>query len=269
MALLAGILTAGAQVLPLDFADGNGTTSVDQFAGIAGSGWKTAWTAQAGGNVTGFTNTVTNANPLAGGGNYLQTNFSVVGTNQGGQWLRLSRQLDSSAISLSSPVMYAFTLRPDSTVSNSNETFTIFSGTTATNNTGAGDTWKITADGGGWNVYNGPGNTLVGLGKVGASTLSGTTYQFNIYSDPLTKTWSLTINNLTNNVSVSSGVLGWRSTASVENSFLNFISQSGSESAATFGYSLDSLTVIPEPSAVALMALGGAAMVVHFRRRLR
>lgn len=267
MALLAGILTAGAQVLPLDFTDGNGTTSVDQFAGIAGSGWKTAWTTQAGPNVTGFSSTVTNTNPLAGGGNYLQTNFSVVGTNQGGQWLRLSRQLDSSAISLSSPVMYSFTLRPDSTVSNSFETFTIFSGTAATNNTGGGDTWKITADGGGWNVYT--GNTLVALGKVGAAMLSGTTYQFNIYSDPLTKTWSLTINNLTNNSTVSSSVLNWRTTASVENSFLNFISQSGSESAATFGYSLDSLTVIPEPSTVALLALGGAAVLLNFRRRLR
>ncbi len=248
-------------MLPLDFADGNGATSVDQFDGIADSGWSTPWTTAAGANITNYNGTVTNVDPVGDGGNYLQMSFT--GSASTLQWVRLSRQIDSTAISLTSPVRYSFTLRPDSTVSNTNETFTIFSGTAATNNTSAGDTWKITADGGGWNVYN--NNTAVALGKVGATNLAGTDYRFNLLSDPLTKSWSLTIDNLTNGTSsVSSGTLAWRSTASVENSYLNFISQSGS--AGTFGYSLDSIVVVPEPGTVALLALAGAALL-RVRRR--
>lgn len=269
VALVLGLTATAinASVLTLDFADGAGTTSVDQFAGVAGSGWKTGWTNSIGSSTSSYSGTVTNATPLyVGGDNYLSLTFSVTGANTTNQWLRTSRQIDSAAINLSSALTYSFTLRPDSIVSGSNEYFTIFSATAATNFTGGTDTWKITADGGGWHAYS--GGTIVDLGKVGASALLGTDYQFIVYSDPTSQTWALTINNLTNGTSTSSGTMVWRSTATTENSFINIVSGSGSTSAATFGYSLDNISIVPEPVTTALLAISGFGWVaLRVRRR--
>jgi len=269
LCLTLGVASAPAAVLTLDFANGNGTTSVDQYAGIAGSGWNTAWTTAAGSNVTSSTSTVINTTPLySGSGNYLSTSYTVNGLGGGNQWVRVSRQVNSSAISLTSPVSFSFTLRPDSTVSNANETFTIFNATAATQNTGASDTWKITADGGGWNIYN--GNTAVAVGKVGATNLAGTDYQFTINSDPSTKTWTATIFNISNNVTYNSGTLSWRNTAATsENTFLNFVSQGGAATSQTFGYSLDNIVVVPEPSVGTLAAMGGVSFLLLKRWRRR
>lgn len=268
LATMAMCVRVNADVLTLDFAGGNGTTSVDQYTGIAGSGWKTAWTNAAGTSISSYSGTVTNATPLyVGGDNYLSLNFSVTGTNTTNQWIRTSRQVDSTAINLSSAVTYKFTLRPDSTVSGSNEYFTIFSATAATNFTGGTDTWKISADGGGWNVYD--GTTAIGMGKIGALNLSGTDYQFTIFSDPTTQNWTVTINNLTNGTSTTSGTLAWRSkgTSTTEDSFINIVSGSGSTSAAMFGYSLDNLSVIPEPVTAALVMAGGLVLLCVQRTR--
>jgi hypothetical protein len=266
IALAAGLSSLGAQVLPLNFSGGNGTDAVDQYTGIAGSGWKTPWTTAAGSAMSGYSGTVTNTTPLAGGGDYLQMSMTLGATSAGNQWMRLSRQIDNAAINLSSAVMISFTLRPDSLVSNANETFTIFGGTAATNNTGAGDTWKITGDGGGWGVYN--GNTLVNLGRLGPANLQDTTYKFTIYSDPTTKSYVVTIDNLTNGQTITSSTLGWRTTAGVENSYINFVAQAGS--VGTFGYSLDNVIVaVPEPGTVALLALAGGAVALRLIRRRR
>lgn len=259
---LLGLTCAHAAVLTLDFANGNGNTSVDQYTGTAGSGWNTAWTTAAGSSVTSSTSTVINTTPLyTGGGNYLSTSFTVSGTATANQWVRVSRQVNSSAISLTSPVSYSFTLRPDSVVANASETFTIFNATAATPNTGGSDTWKITADGGGWNIYN--GTTVVAVGKVGATTLAGTDYQFTINSDPSTKTWTTTIYNISNNVTYNSGTLSWRNTAATsENTFLNFVSQSGATTSQTFGYSLDNIVVVPEPSVSSLTVVAGLSFLL-------
>ncbi len=270
LCLTLGVASAHAAVLTLDFANGNGTTSVDQYTGTAGSGWNTAWTTAAGSGVTSSTSTVVNTTPLyTGGGNYLSTSFTVSGTTStANQWVRVSRQVNSSAISLTSPVSYSFTLRPDSAVQNTSETFTIFNATAATPNTGGSDTWKITADGGGWNIYN--GSTIVAVGKVGATNLAGTDYQFTINSDPSTKTWTTTIYNITNNSTYNSGTLSWRNTAATsENTFLNFVSQSGATSSQTFGYSLDNIVVVPEPSVGSLTALAGLSFLLLKRYRRR
>ena len=106
-------------------------------------------------------------------------------------------------------------------------------------------------------LYN--GNTAVSAGKIGASNLNGTSYQFTIVSDPSTRTYSVVIDNLDDgSSSFSSGPLDWRNTtATEENTFLNFVSRSGASSAASFGYSLDSVAVIPEPGNLALLGLGG------------
>src|SRR5689334_15758934 len=68
--------SASAQVLTLDFAGGNGTSSVDQYQGIAGSGWNTAWSQSIGAQTDNASLTVTNTSPLySGGGNYLNISY--------------------------------------------------------------------------------------------------------------------------------------------------------------------------------------------------
>lgn len=271
---LVALSSANAQVLTLDFADGNGTTSVDQFQGIAGSGWRGGWINAAGTGVTSYGGNVTNTSPLtSGGGNYLSMNFSVVGGGgTGTQFMRLSRQIDNTAISLTSAVAYSFTLRPDSPQSSANESLTIFSGTSANQSTGPSDTWRITSSGSGWSLSNGDAGQ-VSVGLLGSpNNMSGTAFQFSILSDPTTKTYVATITNLTNNQSFTSAALAWRSgTTNTENTYLNFASVSNASTANTFGYSLDGLSVapVPEPGTVALATLGGLTILVMAAKRRR
>ena len=210
-ALLLGALPLAAQVASLQFANGNGTASVDQYAGATGSGWNDAWSLDTGANVSGSTVTVLGTTPThTGGGNYLSVRYNVAGGTAANQFIRVSRPLDSAAINLAAQVVYEFTLRPDATVSNANQALVLFSGPSSST-----FSWKITADGGGWNVYNGA--TAVALGKVGATNLSGTTYRVWIVSDPATNTWSAIIDNITNSQTVASGTLAWRTAGSAEN----------------------------------------------------
>jgi len=264
--------TVNAQVLTLNFADGNGTTSVDQFQGIAGSGWRGGWLTGAGAGVSSASRDVVNTSPLtSGGGNYLSTSFSVSGTGSNAtQWVRNTRQIDNTAISLSSPVAYSFTLRPDSIQSNSNESLLIFSGAGANNTSSGTDTWRITSSGAGWAFSN--GDTLsVTAGLLGSpNNMSGSIFQFTIISDPSTRTYTGSIQNLTNGQTYSSGALAWRTGAgATENTYLNFVALSGSSTANTFGYSLDGLSVapVPEPGTIALATLGGLTILVAAKRR--
>jgi hypothetical protein len=64
--------------------------------------------------------------------------------------------------------------------------------------------------------------------------------------------------------------LNWRNTtATSENTFLNFISQSGATSSQTFGYSLDNIVVVPEPSVGSLTAMAGLSFLLLQRYRRR
>lgn len=269
-AILISAAASQAQVLTLGFADGNGTTSVDQYQGISGSGWNTAWSTARGGSTSSSTLNVINTNPLTtGGGNYLSVNYTVAGgggTNT--QFARVSRQISSSAISLSSPITFSFDLRPDSPVSNANQTFAIFNGQAATNFASSVDTWRITASGAGWAFSDGASGTVT-ASSLGAPT-SGSVYRFTINSDPTTKTYTATILNLTANTSYTSPTMGWRNTSgTTENTFLNFVGQTGATSSNSFGYSLDNISVIPEPSTLALGALGAVSLLFAARKRLK
>ncbi|PAW78903.1 MAG: hypothetical protein B9S32_05855 [Verrucomicrobia bacterium Tous-C9LFEB] len=253
LALLLGASQSSGAVLTLDFADGNGTTSVDQYMGTAGSGWKGGWTTATTGSSS--TNTVTNGTPLyTGGNNYLQASYIISAT---GQNERVTRQVDSTAINLSSLVTYSFTFRSDVSIGGSGQYLAIVNATGPTSGTGPSNTWEITADGGGWKVGG------VALGFLGGGT--GTDYQFTINSDPISKTYNVTILNLNNLQSVTSVTANYRNAlATTENTYLNFISTATGTAlvGSTIGFSIDNISVVPEPNSMALIVASCALFAI-------
>ena len=260
-----------AQVTVLDFAGGSGTSSVDQYTGAAGGGWASAWQFSCGAGTTVNQQTVTDVAPLAGGGNYLSLAYDASGTgSSASQHVVVSRQIDAAAINLAEAVRYSFVIRPDSTVNNANQAVSVASRGSATYAAGATDTWRIDTTGSGWIIYDGTNSVTVGT--LGASNLAGTAYGFDIVSDPTTKSWSVTITNLANGQTYESALLGWRSTAAVENEFLAFSSRSSSGTEVSgMGFSLDAISVasIPESAAVALLLGVGALGLASVGRRRR
>src|SRR3954471_15964480 len=53
-----------------NFTDGNGTSLVDQYTGVAGGGWSVPWAA-VGGSLASVSGSATQDAPLHGGGKYL------------------------------------------------------------------------------------------------------------------------------------------------------------------------------------------------------
>ncbi len=65
------------------------------------------------------------------------------------------RQWEYASLSLSSPITMSFYFRSDTVISGANQSFTLFGSSFAISTTSANDSWKITMDGGGINVFNG------------------------------------------------------------------------------------------------------------------
>lgn len=283
LAGLALVASAQAQVLPLGFDDGTGTASVDQYTGIAGSGWVDAW-GQRGDALITQTDAVSNTTPVVtGGGNYLSIAAELDGGTPGSSGrtsVTTNRQYDGGL--LTTAVTYSFDVRIDSVTSfnSTNDSINFFDATT-NNPTGGFFTTNTTT----WGLrFSGDGNIKQGAGggtNVG-TWATGKTYSFTIDSDPTTETWGFSIFNVTDNVSTASGTgLAWLAAASLSNAnggFLHF----GTTLARTAGvpnlptdgaasWSLDNIGVvaIPEPSSFALLmagALGGIALLLRRRK---
>lgn len=294
-AALLTIMAAGSGVLhaqPIiaNFTDGNGTASVDQYQGIAGSGWVGGWTTAVGGSggTTGSPSivpTVINTTPMNGGGNYLS---SVVTTPSGDrtQWnAAVSRQYTSFGnVDTSLDHTITFSLRLDSTngFAAGGDVFGAFGGSTASNNFVGTSTWAVRAMGAAigssvpsmtWAAYNGgqdgglfnSGN-LVQVG-TGLSLVQGTVYTFTIDVQPSTLSYDVSVTNGVNTVSQTG--LGFRSSSAPANPFVSFGSQFSTTSGVltdTLTFSADSVTVVPEPSTVALL-MGGLVGLIALRRR--
>lgn len=261
LALGFTVLSAQAAVLPLDFNGGAGTTGVDQYTGTAGSGWNSAWSSTFHSGTANGSATVGSASPLAaGGGNYLQVNFD---TTTGGLG-RVARQWDITQIPLTSPFTLEFNFRSNVNTSGATQTLTLFGSNASAAGTGAGDSWKITADGGGWSAFN---NTTVAPLKNGSAStgqvLANQTWHFSVTIDPVANTYSVSAQNLTTSSAVFSvSGLALRNGADASLAWLNFHAQ-GAASQTGRGFAIDSLsitssTAIPEPSSAALL-LGGLA----------
>ena len=265
-------LSAQAAVLSLDFNGGTGTTGVDQYTGASGSGWSSAWSSTFHSGTTGGTATVSSASPLVtGGGNYLQVNFGTTTSGLG----RIARQWDTTQIPLTSPFTLEFNYRSNANTSGATQTLTLFGSNASTAGTSSNDSWKITADGGGWSAYN---NTTVTPLVNGVTTtgqiFANQTWHFSVTIDPVANTYGVSAQNLTTSGAVFSvSGLALRNSADASLAWLNFHAQ-GAASQTGRGFSIDSVSItsaIPEPSSAALLfgglALGGA--MLGRRRRSR
>lgn len=252
-------------VVALDFSDGNGTTSVTQYTGIAGNGWKTAWQQSFGADTSSGQATVMDESSLiVGGGNYLHVTYDAgSGSNRS---VRVSRQWDITSVSLTNPFTIDFDFRSDTTVSNNSQTFLIFGSSAAASTTGSSDSWKISADGGGWHVFD--NNTT--LASFSTPAVGTATWHVSITIDVVTDTWSVSLTNLSTSIAYTASDLALRNGADASLSWINFVSNGG-QSQSDRGFSLDNIairSVIPEPSSIAL-TLGGILLCGVIIRRVR
>lgn len=266
---LVAVHAATAQVLPLDFVDGNGAAFVDQYQGISGSGWTTGWVSSFGGGTSAASASVTNTLPITSGGDYLHVTYDTAAS--GDRSARVSRQWDTSgaSISLAAPINISFNFRSDTVIAGAAQGFVIFGSSAATSSTGGNDSWKFTLDGGGISVYN--DNTLTALASAAqaGTNVAGTPLKFSLLIDPTANTYIASVTRLDTNVTFTSGILTLRNGADASLSYLNFVALGGA-SMSGLGYSIDNITVVPEPSAFVYLGLAGlGAMFLIFRRRIR
>lgn len=274
---------ASAQVSTLNFSDGVGTSSYDQYTGVAGGGWKDGWkSARATGTSQAtYSVTVASTTPVySGGGNYMSASLTSSGVSGGAaQQAQISRQIDSAAINLSQAFSYSFYFRTEDTWTTANSAqYSIYSNPTSAAGTSSGTSWSITSSpevGSVWTFGDGNGSGGVTAVNSTMAVTAGTTYFFTINTNPVTETYTVSIVNTSTEVTYTSGLLNWRNanTASnVESEYLTFmLKDTTTGSANTLGFSLDgiSLSQVPEPSSFALLFGGAALALACVSRRKR
>lgn len=273
-----GVSVAGAAVTPLTFSGGG----VDQYPGATGGGWLTPWTVANGSNTTNISTktAVLNTSPLySGGGNYLHVGYDA---GNAASSAGASRQWDVSSISLTDSFVIDFYFRSDTAVSNANQVFNLFGGSTAAVGTSSSASWALNFTGGGITATNydasgvSQGNATLLTQAQSQQSMSGVAFHFTVTINPVADTYTVAVTNLNNSVSVTSAVLGLRNRTDAGLSYLNFgVARAASAVAATdLGYSIDNVTItslaapIPEPGTYSLLA-GGACLAFGYLRSSR
>jgi hypothetical protein len=264
-----------AATVSAGFTGGNGTVSPDQYAGTAGAGWDAGW------GTTGATApsaTVTNGSPVNGGGNYLSVSTSFNSDNA------IGREFDNTGSSggfatSTQPLTLTFDVRIDTLTGwdTANDYLTLHAAnsTGGTFNVSAASSYIIRAFGASpvagknaneWLLYSGAsdggGYNANNFVNSGMALTSGTTYTFSITNDPVAKKYSGSIFNGTTTVTWSN--LGWRATTASDRFAIN--SRVSAASGDVLGYSLDNLTIVPEPTASSLAILTGLALLTRRRK---
>ncbi|MFH1498848.1 MAG: right-handed parallel beta-helix repeat-containing protein, partial [Verrucomicrobiota bacterium] len=222
-----------------------------QTLGAAGSNWAYAW--RTANSLSTSTGTVATTDPLESG-----KRLGVILVTQAGK--SASYGAVGRPYTLTSATSgfygYAFTFRPDTAPSNLRyqiyETRTRAAGPVSTT------TWQIASVNGTWQVFdgavNGGANAYV---DTGMTVAAGTAYEFLVASDPVAKTWAVSISDGTTDV-VELG-LNWRygdfntdTSEGVGGRWIQFGGQETYAESATVGvtgtYSLDGILVqMPAP----------------------
>lgn len=237
-----------------NFTNGSGTTSVDQYQGIAGGGWANAWTTTTPGGGTPATVAIANTTPINASGNYLKVSSSFAGDNAVGR-----KFVTTGAPGISNTITTTFTLslRVD-TLTGFNSTSDYIS-VHATNSTDPGYEYNVslassfiirafgaapsgTTNANEWLLYNGAsdggGYSTANFVNSGMPIVVGTTYTFTVVSNPTTKKYSGSISNGTTTVNWTD--LGWRANAASDKLGFN---QKVSVNTDVVSYSLDNILI--------------------------
>lgn len=177
--VLSGSLTTFATHPSVDniilaaFSGGNGSAEIDQFPGVAGGGWVGGWLTLEGG-AADFTATVVNTTPLEGGGNYLSTTNTALGTT--GTSAKVAREYETLGnVDITQPHQMEFRLRLDALPASWTQ-ISMFAReeTLGNGGTNSSDTWEIAShNGGNWSVTD--GGTLI---DTGIALQTGVVYTF-------------------------------------------------------------------------------------------
>lgn len=263
------------------FTDGNGNTFVDQYLGTAGLGWTTPWSTNITGSNNlapdGFRGTVTHANPLNGSGNYLSTTLTSGSGTAQGKGAQVRGYGSSDGVDLAAPYTVKFSMRLDSDLSALSgprdyiQAFDVPGGASDFSSSG---TWLIRAFGAPtgsneqipahtWMLYDGMYNSTYDVNRFvssGVSLVSGAVYDFAIDMDPMNLLYRVSING-----GEFSDWLTYRRASAPTESALSFGAQISPNSELVF--SIDNVEIVPEPSTVALVLLGGSAAGICVLRR--
>ena len=241
--LSAGLVTA-------NFTDGAGTTSPDQYPGIAGSGWSGAWTTGAL-SAGGITAAIQTSPPLGAGGGHLRVAVASANSDCGIGRAFINGN-GTSGVDGTKPVTFGFSVRLDSANSGftgSGEYLSIHNNTGLVSASGT-STWIIRVVGGAspqWQVYNGNRDgaafSAARLVNSGMAAVPGTTYQFTVVADPVSRSYSTAISDGAGTVTLEN--MGFRTSATtVGDTFGTFGKKD--LSADTLAYAIDSLNISGE-----------------------
>jgi hypothetical protein len=241
------------------FSGGNGVASSDQFAGVAGNGWSNAW------QTTASTSTLTTTvksygdagySPVNARGKYLDVNATQTGGGSSNP--AVGRQYTSfGGVTRTAVHVIRFDLRVDTlgTFTNANDRITIVDTTVLTTGGTANSTWEIrgygantgTATAGKWSFYNGirNGEGSAKNNRWVSSTMNvvaGTTYSFTVTTNPVTRSWDVSIAASDGQTAVNSSNLGYRTTATTARGFVSYSVRTNA-AAEPRDISIDSVTV--------------------------
>jgi hypothetical protein len=273
LAALASFLpamAAQAQIIA-NFSGGTGTSSADQYAGQAGSGWASAWytvNTAGTGSSTAIAASVANTSALNGGGNYLSvTNSNTLANNSAGD--SVGRDISSAnGVSLASAYTIKFDFRLDSPAAElgSNDGLNFFNDSSSTKVLGGGNGFQVVGSLASslvqWRLRN--GGAFI---NTGMQITTGTVYSFTLDLNPASYQYVVSINN--GSTTFTSGTLGYRNTSASPSTFNHLLFNSKDFAGTqTITYSLDNIavTAVPEPASGVLLLVGCAALFFIRRR---
>ncbi|MBN1555478.1 MAG: PEP-CTERM sorting domain-containing protein [Phycisphaerae bacterium] len=282
--LLPAVVCLGASMtraapIEANFDAGETTTQVDGWTGMAGDGWQGAWNSYFQ-SATGSSQTfqVTDATPLqTGAGNYLNTTFENHRDSSRTAAL-VTRQFDmdtarSGGSTLTTSFLYRLDYLSKSDMydvlggvyfsANATANGYDLDGTTATSAWGFSTT-RLSAPN--FRFLNG-----ANLDESDIVLYLNDVYEFTFTVDYDTQTYVASVENLTKDLSYTSGILDFNYKPTGEEPVADYLTWGirlldGDPSSKTGTYSLDSVSVTPEPATLILLTTGFGGALLRRRK---
>lgn len=232
-----------------NFTNGNGTASADQYQGVSGSGWASAWSTP--NSSTTVAGSVTNTSPLSTSDpNRLGVTLTTSAASGTGAVSRGYQTTGNVATNGIHQITYVFRADDLADFSGANDYITMTGDNSAKSGTSSTNTWTILAYGaaaGGLSAmtwgFSDSGSPMV---DTGISLVQGRAYRFVLVLDPAADSYTASITDLTNDDSFTSGTLAFRNTTSNNSSYIN-IGMKQDTSGDVGKFSIDTVRVTPPP----------------------